>query len=306
MAIQTKESAQRLPLELFLLALVAFFWGAQFGFTKIQLETMPPFTAVSLRLAFAALFMWVIVWSQGVTVPTGVRSWRDFTIQGILTSAGPGILIAWGQQYVDSALAAILTSLSPIVVTIITLLYTRQESIGIKRVLGLALGFCGVITVIGFGALEGLDRGFVGQLVIMLATLGYASATLFGRRFTHISPLGAAAATTTASAVLMLILAFIIEQPFSADPSTRSLMATAASGILANGIGVTIYFRLIRTLGSLGTSTVSFLKAAFGVVIGCFVLGEPFTASIVIGLAAVLIGVVAINEPGGGKAKPKS
>ena len=303
MAIQTKEGAQRLPLELFLLALVAFFWGAQFGFTKIQLETMPPFTAVALRLAFAALFMWVIVWSQGVTVPSGVRLWRDFTIQGILTSAGPGILIAWGQQYVDSALAAILTSLSPIVVTIITLLYTRQESVGIKRVLGLALGFCGVVTVIGFGALEGLDRGFVGQLVIMLATLGYASATLFGRRFTHISPLGAAAATTTASAVLMLILAFIVEQPFSTDPSTRSLVATAASGVLANGIGVTIYFRLIRTLGSLGTSTVSFLKAAFGVIIGCFLLGEPFTASIVIGLAAVLIGVVAINEPGGGKAK---
>ena len=306
MAVQTTERAPRLAFELFLLALVAFFWGAQFGFTKIQLETMPPVTAVALRLAIAAVFMWVVVWVQGVRVPFGLRTWRDFTIQGVLTSAGPGLLIAWGQQYVDSALAAILTSLSPIVVTIITLLYTRQESIGFKRILGLTLGFCGVVTVIGFGALEGLDRGFVGQLVIMLATFGYASATLFGRRFTHISPVGAAAATTTASSVLMVLFAFAVEQPLAIEPSFRSLLATVACGILANAIGVMIYFRLIRTLGSLGTSTVSFLKAAFGVIIGCFLLGEPLTASIVVGLAAVLVGVVAINEPSGGKANPKT
>ncbi len=305
MAVQTTERAQRLPLELFLLALVAFFWGAQFGFTKIQLETLPPVTAVALRLIIAAAFLWAVVWAQGVRVPSGLTTWRDFAIQGILTSAGPGLLIAWGQQYVDSALAAILTSMSPIVVTIITLLYTRQESIGFKRILGLVIGFCGVVTVIGFGALEGLDRGFVGQIVIMLATLGYASATLFGRRFAGLSPVGAAAATTTTSAVMMVALALVAEQPFAIDPSARSLLATVACGILANGIGVTIYFRLIRTLGSLGTSTVSFLKAAFGVVIGCFLLGEPFTASIVVGLAAVLIGVAAINEPGAGKAKPE-
>jgi drug/metabolite transporter (DMT)-like permease len=306
MAVQTTERAQRLPLELFLLALVGFFWGAQFGFTKIQLETLPPVTAVALRLSLAAVFLWAVVWVQGVRVPFKLTAWRDFAIQGILTSAGPGLLIAWGQQYVDSALAAILTSLSPIVVTIITLLYTRQENIGLKRVLGLAIGFCGVVTVIGFGALEGLGRGFIGQIVIMCATLGYASATLFGRRFTGLSPIGTAAATSAISAAMMIALAFLVEQPLAVDPSARSLLATAACGILANGIGATIYFRLIRTLGSLGTSTVSFLKAAFGVIIGCFLLGEPLTASIIIGLAAVLIGVVAINEPAGDKTKLKS
>ncbi len=144
MTVETTQRAVRLPVELFLLAVVALFWGAQFGFTKIQLETLPPVTGVAIRLAIAAAFMWMIVWFQGARVPSGIRTWRDFTIQGILTSAGPGLLITWGQQYVDSALAAILTSLSPIVVTIITLLYTRQENIGPKRIMGLALGLCGV------------------------------------------------------------------------------------------------------------------------------------------------------------------
>jgi len=298
MAVQTTERAVRLPVELFLLVTVGFLWGAQFGFTKIQLETIPPVTSVAIRLAIAAAFMWAIVIAQGAKVPMGLRTWRDFTIQGVLTSAGPGVLIAWGQQYVDSALAAILNSTSPILVMVITLLYTRQESIGPKRFLGLAIGLAGVITVIGFSALEGLDSGFAGQVVIMLATFGYASATLFGRRFTAISPFAAAAATITCSALLMTLLAFAVERPLAIDPSTRSMAATVAGGILCNGLGVTIYFRLIRTLGSLGTSTVSFLKAAFGVVIGCFLLGEPFTASIAIGLTAVLIGVAAVNERG--------
>jgi len=298
MAVQTTERTTRLPVELFLLAVVGFLWGAQFGFTKIQLESMPPVTAVATRLAIAAAFMWAVVIAQGARVPTGLRTWRDFTIQGMLTSAGPGVLIAWGQQYVDSALAAILNSTSPILVMLITLLYTRQESIGPRRFLGLALGLAGVITVIGFSALDGLDRGFAGQVVIMTATLGYASATLFGRRFTQISPVATAAATVTCSALMMTVFAFIVEQPLTVDPSSRSLAATIVGGIFCNGLGSVIYFRLIRTLGSLGTSTVSFLKAAFGVVIGCFLLGEPFTASIAIGLAAVLIGVAAVNEPG--------
>lgn len=297
MTVQTTERAVRLPVELLLLGLVAFFWGAQFGLTKIQLETLPPITAVALRLAMATVFMWAVVWARGLVVTGGIRTWRDLALQGLMASGGPGLLIAWGQQYVDSALAAILTSLTPIVLTVITLLFTRQENIGPKRLLGLAIGLGGVITIVGFGALGGLDRGFIGQLAILLATLGYASATIFGRRFTHLSPFAAAAVTLTAATLAMTTLAFIVERPFTLDPSSRSLLATVASGTICNGIGVAIYMRLIRTLGSLGTSTVSFLTAAFGVVIGCFLLGEPFTASIAIGLAAVLIGVAAVNEP---------
>ena len=305
MAVQTTERVQRLPLELLLLGVVGFLWGAQFGFTKIQLESMPPVTSVAIRLTFGAVFMWGIVIAQGVTVPFGFRTWRDFATQGLLTSAGPGVLIAWGQQYVDSALAAILNSTSPILVMLITLIYTRQERIGPRRFLGLAIGLGGVITIIGFEALKGFDRGFAGQIVIMMATFGYASATLFGRRFTGISPVATAAATVTCSAFLMIAFAFIVERPLAIDPSSRSLAATIAGGIFCNGVGSVIYFRLIRTLGSLGTSTVSFLKAAFGVVIGCFLLGEPFTASIAIGLTAVLIGVAAINDPGAGKGAHK-
>ena len=303
MAVQTTERTNRLPLELLLLATVGFLWGAQFGFTKIQLETMPPVTSVAIRLMFGALFMWGIVLAHGATVPGGLTRWRDFAIQGLLTSAGPGVLIAWGQQYVDSALAAILHSTSPILVMLITLLYTRQESIGpaLRRPRDRPRRRLDDHRLRGA---QGIDRGFADQIVIMAATFGTLSATLFAaasqayRRSRQRPPPSPARRSVA-------ILAMIVERPLAVDPSARSLAATVVGGALCNGVGSIIYFRLIRTLGSLGTSTVSFLKAAFGVVIGCFVLGEPFTASIAIGLSAVLIGVAAVNE-GAAKAPPRS
>lgn len=296
MAIETNPRAAANMGELALLGVVGFLWGAQFGLTKIQLETLPPVTGVAIRLALGAAFLWLVVWAQGGGIPRGLTRWRDFTIQGVLTSAGPGVMIAWGQQFVDSALAAILNSSSPILVMLITLAYTRHETISVRRFLGLAIGLGGVVTIIGVEAIKGVDQGIIGQIVIMLATFGYASATIFGRRFMQMSPVVAAAATTTCSAVLMTVFAFAVEEPLAIAPSWRSLLAAAAGGALCTGLGVIIYFRLIGTLGSLGTSTVSFLKAAFGVLIGCFVIGEPFTTSIAIGLAAVVIGVAAVND----------
>lgn len=296
MAIETNPRAVANMGELALLALVGFLWGAQFGLTKIQLETLPPVTGVAIRLALGAAFLWLVVWAQGGGIPRGLTRWRDFTIQGVLTSAGPGVMIAWGQQFVDSALAAILNSSSPILVMLITLAYTRHETISARRYLGLAVGLGGVVTIIGVEAIRGVGQGIIGQIVIMLATFGYASATIFGRRFLQMSPVVAAAATTTCSAVLMTVFAFVAEEPLAIAPSWRSFLAATASGVLCTGLGVIIYFRLIGTLGSLGTSTVSFLKAAFGVLIGCLVLGEPFTTSIAIGLVAVVIGVAAVND----------
>ena len=91
-------------------------------------------------------------------------------------------------------------------------------------------------------------------------------------------------------------MAFLFESPLAVEPSVRSLVALATSAIFCGGVAVIVYYRLIRTLGSIGASSLGYLKAAFGVLVGCLVLHEPFTTAIVVGLVAVLVGVAAINE----------
>ena len=96
----TIESARRQPifaLELAALVFVGFLWGVQFGFNKILLETIPPFTGVALRLAMASAFLWVVVLVRSDPIPRGARLWRDFSIQAILTAAGPGLMVVWSQ-----------------------------------------------------------------------------------------------------------------------------------------------------------------------------------------------------------------
>ena len=283
-------------LEIALLLFVGFLWGAQFGLNKIQLETIPPFTGVAWRLIVAANFLWLIAIVRRETLPQSPRLWRDFAIQGMLTSGGAGLMVMWGQQFIDSALAAILNSTTPIFATLVTLLVTRHERIGVQKLLGLVVGLGGVILVVGMDALKGIDRGLVGQIIVVVSALGYGAAAVFGRRFGAYSPVTSAAGATTCSALAVTVMSFMFERPLDVVPSARSLAALVTSAIVCGGIAVILYYRLIRTLGSIGTSSLGYLKAAFGVLVGCFVLGEPFTAAIMIGLAAVMIGVAAINE----------
>ena len=295
----TIESMKRQPVlmpEMAALVFVGFLWGVQFGFNKILLETIPPFTGVALRLLIAAAFLWAVVAIRRDPIPRGTRVWRDFSIQAILTAAGPGLMVVWSQQYIDSALAAILNSTTPIFAALITIFVTRHETVGVRKLIGIVVGLGGVIAVIGVDALHGLDRGLIGQIVVLISALGYGIAAIFGRRFSTMSPVAAAAGTTTCAAMFMTICAFTIESPLTLEPSARSLAAAVATAILCNSVAVILYYRLIRTLGPMSASSLGYLKAAFGVVVGCMVLGEPFTMAIAIGLVAVAIGVAAIAD----------
>lgn len=285
-----------ISLEIALLLFVGIIWGGQFALNKIQLETIQPFTGVAWRLSIAAILLWLIVWLRGETVPSTLAAWRDFTIQGLLTSGGPGVMVMWGQQYIASALAAILNSTTPIFATLVTLAVTRHERVGLEKALGLAVGLGGVVLVVGLDALNGVDKGLAGQIVVILSALGFGSAAVFGRRFARISPLVTAAAANTCSALILHGVSFAFESPLQTSPSVRSLAATVLCGVLCNGIAVVLYYRLIATLGSIGASSLGYLKAAFGVLIGCLILGEPFTFAIGCGFAAVIFGVAAINE----------
>jgi drug/metabolite transporter (DMT)-like permease len=296
MSTATSRSEPVFAVEIAALLLVGLTWGAQFGLNKIQLETIAPFTGVALRLWVASAFLWLIVVWRGIPVPRSPGRWRDFLVQGLLTSGGPGVMVMWGQQYIDSALAAILNSTTPIFATLVTLLVTRHERVSGQKALGLAVGLGGVVLVVGIDALKGIDRGLVGQLVVMCSAFGYGCAAVFGRRFAGVSPVVTAAAANSCSAVVLTVVAFACESPLAATPSMRSIAAMLASGVVCNGLAVILYYRLIGTLGSIGASSLGYLKAAFGVLVGCLVLSEPLTASIMTGLAAVIVGVAAINE----------
>jgi drug/metabolite transporter (DMT)-like permease len=282
-------------LEIGLLVLLGILWGMPYALTKIALTTIPPITMVAERVALAAGTLWTIVLLKGCKVPLEREIAQRLFIQGLLGCVIPYTLIAFGQQSVGSALASILNSTGPFFLCLISFMFAGQEPLTARLLFGITVGLCGVVMITGSSALAGFGVGTVGQLAILGATLSSAIGAMHARRFTSIAPEVVAAGTLTSAAFLLIPLSFVVESPFKADPSAAALAAMAANGIISTALGFVIYFRLIRTLGSIGTTSVGYLRPAVGVLIGYFLLGELLTWSIIAGLIVILIGVAAIN-----------
>jgi drug/metabolite transporter (DMT)-like permease len=287
---------ENLLYELPLLGLLAVLWGSSYLLIKIAVATIPPITLIAMRVSLAAVFLLAVMWFQGARFPRDWSTWRMLLVQAFFNSIASWTVLAWGQQHIDSGLAGVLNSTSPIFVLFITLLFTRHEAVTAWKLTGALLGVVGVALIVGLDALRGLGQQIAGQLAVLLGALLYAFAAIYGKRFSSISPAVTAAGTMIWATVCLGPLS-LVDRPWTLKPSAPSVVAAVVLGLLSTGVALLLYFRLIRTIGSMGVASQSYLRAGVSVLLGIFVLGEHITLAIGIGLAAIIIGVAAINIP---------
>lgn len=281
------------------LLLLSLIWGGSFTLIKVAVETVPPITMVAARVTLAAILLMTVVWMRGFSLPLKRSTWGAFFVQGLLQSAVPFTLITWGEKHIASGLAGVLNATPPMFVLIIAIAtgYGGQRVTG-SKIVGVALGLLGVVVTIGFQSLR--DVGTVAplaQTAVLGASLCYALAVMWGRRFAGLPAIVAAAGAMTCAAVTMLPAALIIERPWTLTPAPEAVIAVIALGVLCTAVAMIIYFRLVRTLGSLATSSGSYLRAGFSVALGVLLLGESFTWSMLAGMLLVILGVVAVTAP---------
>jgi len=251
-----------------------------------------------MRVLIAAVFLLVVVRLRGDRLPKDAATWRMLLVQAFFNSIGSWTLLAWGQQYVDSGLAGVLTSTSPIFVFLITLLLTRHEAVTAWKLAGTALGAGGVILIMGSQALGGLGRESAAQAALLAGAFLYGCGAIYGGRFAHLSPAVTSAGTMIWATLLLVPLSLVVDRPWRLAPSGTSLLAALALAILCTGCALILYFRLARTLGSMGVASQSYLRAGVSVLLGMAVLGEKVAPAIGLGLLAIILGVAAINVPG--------
>ena len=278
-----------------LLGLLAGLWGSSYLFAKVALAEIPPLTLAATRVTIAALILLCVSAMNKKELPRDGATWRLLFVQSLFNSTLAWAILAWGQQYVDSGLAGVLNSTSPIFVVLLTLVFLRREPLGGWQVGGALLGFAGVVTTIGVDALRSLGRDVLPQLATLFSALLYAVAALHGRRLARVPPLVTAASTTLLAAACLVPASLLFEQPWTLAPSVRSLGAACALGIFCTAIALLLYFRLLRTLGPMGVTSQSYLRSGVSVLLGILVLGEQVSAAVGVGLAAIIVGVAAIN-----------
>ena len=281
--------------EFALLGLLAGLWGSSYLFAKVALATIPPLTLVAMRVSIAAVILLAVMQAQDARLPRDGRTWRLLFVQSLFNSIAAWTVLAWGQQYVDSGLAGVLNSTSPIFVFFIALIFVRHEAVNRWQFAGAMLGLMGVVLTVGVDALHGLGREAAAQLAVLLGAVLYACAAIHGKRLSHLTPATTAAGTMILAALCLVPASLLLERPWNLDPSSASLMAALALGVFCTGAAMLIYFRLLRTLGPMGVASQAYLRAGVSVVLGIVVLGERITPAIGLGLAAIILGVAAIN-----------
>jgi drug/metabolite transporter (DMT)-like permease len=283
--------------ELALLLALATLWGASYTFIKIGVETIAPITLIATRTLIAGLLLLAALRFRGLSLPKDKAVWGRFLVQACLNSAIPFTLIAWAEKTVDAGLAAILNSTTPIFAFLLTALLTRHEPVTGRKLFGVAAGIAGITLVVGLEALHGAGDQLPAQLAIVAATICYASAAIFGRGFKSLDPMMPAAGSLICGAIILIPLSLIIDRPWTLAPSTGSILALLGLSVFSTALAFVIYFRLVHTLGSVGTTAQAYLRVPIGVAIGVVFLGETISSTALIGLACVITGVAAMTIP---------
>jgi drug/metabolite transporter (DMT)-like permease len=283
--------------ELALLLLLATLWGASYTFIKIGVASIPPLTLIAARTSIAGALLLAIMRWRGVRLPTDAATWRRFLFQACLNSVIPFTLIAWAEQSLDAGLATILNSTAPIFTFLLTALVTQHERVSPRKLFGVLAGVVGVCLIVGVQALGGLGRELVAQLAIVAATIAYAGAAIFSRGFKGLDPMAPAAGSLICGAAVLIPASVLVDHPWTLSPSMPSLLALLGLSVFSTAFAFVIYFRLIQTLGSVGTTAQAYLRVPIGVALGVLLLGESLTSTAWAGLACVVIGVAAMTIP---------
>lgn len=283
--------------DLILLLTLSTLWGASYTFIRIGVATIPPLTLIAARttIAGSALLLWMK--TQRIPMPRELAVWRRFLLQALLNSVVPFTLIAWAERSIEAGLATILNSASPVIAFVGTWLVTRHEPLTRRKLFGVVVGLVGICLVVGVSAFEGLGRQLVAQLAIVAAAVCYAGAAIYGRSFKGLPPVVPAAGSLMVGTILLAPASLIVDRPWTLHPSPHSLMALAALAIFSTAAAFVIYFRLVQTLGSVGTTAQAYLRVPIGVGISMVFLGESLSASAWLGLACVVAGVAAMTVP---------
>lgn len=280
-----------------LLGLLALLWGSSYTLVKVAVTEIPPLTLIASRVVIAGSVLLLVVALSGEKFPRDLKTNLQLLVQSFLNSFGAWTLLAWGQQHIDSSMAAVLNSTSPLFVVLITLLFLKQVKVLPRKIFGVVLGLFGVVLIVGIDVLKGLGTQVAGQFAALGGAAMYASAALYGKRFANLPASITAASTMLWAMVLTVPAALIFDAPWTLSPSMLAISAVVGLSVFSTALALLIYFRLLKTLGSIGTTSQAYLRAGVGVILGVVLLGERLTPMISIGLALALLGVVMINYP---------
>ncbi|WP_308915294.1 DMT family transporter [Jannaschia sp. LMIT008] len=279
----------------FELLLLSAIWGGSFLAIRTALDEIPFVTSVAWRVGLAALVLWAVVVVRNLSVPHDPRVWGALLVMGLLNNVLPFGLMAWGQLFIETGLTSILNAATAIFGVLVAALLLPDERLTPKRAVGVALGFAGVVTAIGPGALLDVDPRSLAQLAVLAGTVSYAFAGVWARtRLSGLSPVVSAAGMLTGSSLVAIPAALWIDGAvWPRQPDTWAAVAYYA--VIATAFAYLLYFRILRVAGSGNLMLCTLLVAPVAIVLGAWARDEALGANAFAGFALLALGLIVLD-----------
>lgn len=268
-------------------------WGCSFIFIELGLVFLSPFGVTFVRCALGAITLLIFAKARKVELPKGKAIWKKLWVVAMLLNVVPGVLFAFAQQYITSALAGIINATTPLMTLIFMLLIFREEKIKREQVYGLLIGALGVMTVMGVWKELGGNQ-LIGIIALLIAVSCYGASYPYSTR--NVIPLGLKPETLATCQLLMaavtLLPLFIFDGFSSNNYESRSIIAMLCLGIFGSGFAYIWNFSVTAAAGSAIGSTVTYITPVVAVIVGWLYLNEEIVWHEPVGALVVIIGAL--------------
>jgi drug/metabolite transporter (DMT)-like permease len=279
----------------FIFILLGAIWSSSFLWIKIAVQEVGPITLVAYRVLFGLLFCIAAITVQRVRWPRTFKAWLPLLVLGITNLAVPFFLISWGEQSIDSSVAAILDATVPLFTIVIAHVLLQDDRITAPKVLGLAIGFFGVVVLLSKD-LGASSSSLLGQAAVLLASIFYAGSAIYVRKTTVDTPgIVRSAGPLVSATAVMWLATLMFERPVEIPQMGITWAALLFLGIIGSGFAFILAFYLIHEIGPTRTSMVAYLFPLGGVILGVTFLHEQLTWQLVTGAALIVASLAIAN-----------
>ena len=273
-----------------LLILLAIIWGSSFFNIKLATYSYEPITLALVRVIFASIPLLILCKIKNIYIEAFTKNWKPYALIGLCNIAIPFVLIAVGTAKINSYLAAILMSTTPLSGSILAHIFTKDEKLSFLKSLGVLIGFSGIILLF-FDKVIINSENYLYALITILGSTFYCIGGLLTLKLRNKKNENVTTSTTLWSVIFLLPFSLIFETPWNSNPTMTATLSLLYLGIVATGLAWLIRFRILTVNGLVFQTQVAYLIPIFGVLFGYFLMDEIITWRVLLSLAIILVGI---------------
>ncbi len=278
-----------------LLTILALIWASAFFNIKIATYSYGPVTIAFLRVFFGAIPVLLLCYYKKIKIEAFSKDWHWFAMIGFINLVAPFFLIAYGVKSVQSNLAAILMSTTPLSSTVLAHFYTKNEKFNFIKTIGILIGFSGIVFLFSDNLLID-ENNFTSALLILLGSTCYVIGGVLTLKISKKKNENVTGSILIWATIILIPLVGFIEKPWELTPRLDSTISVIYLGLVSTGIAWLLRFRILVNNGLIFQSQVSYLIPIFGTVLSYIFLRELITFKVLISLIAVCIGIYFVRK----------